>query len=85
MARPASVRAGPAPAEPFEGDAFMNVVDQATRTQLQNIQTRTGKTLDELFALIRESGLTKHGQIRRCSRATSAWATATPTRSPAPT
>ena len=42
----------------------MNVVDQATRTQLQNIQTRTGKTLDELFALIRESGLTKHGQIR---------------------
>ena len=41
----------------------MNVVDQATQTQLQNIQTRTGKTLDDLFALIRESGLTKHGQI----------------------
>jgi len=41
----------------------MNVVDQATQTQLQNIQTRTGRTLDELFALIRESGLTKHGQI----------------------
>jgi hypothetical protein len=41
----------------------MNVVDQATQTQLQNIQTRTGKTLDELFNLIRESGLTKHGQI----------------------
>jgi hypothetical protein len=41
----------------------MNVVDKATQTQLQNIQTRTGKTLDELFALIRESGLAKHGQI----------------------
>lgn len=41
----------------------MNVVDKATHTQLQNIQTRTGKTLDELFALIRESGLAKHGQI----------------------
>jgi hypothetical protein len=42
----------------------MNSVDKATETQLSNIQTRTGKTLDELFALIRESGLTKHGQIR---------------------
>ena len=41
----------------------MDVVDKARQTQLQNIQTRTGKTLDELFALIRESGLTKHGQI----------------------
>jgi len=41
----------------------MNTVDKATQTQLQNIQTRTGKTLDELFALIRESGLAKHGQI----------------------
>jgi Domain of unknown function (DUF4287) len=46
-----------------EGDARMNVVDKATQTQLQNIQTRTGKTLDELFAVIRESGLTKRGQI----------------------
>lgn len=42
----------------------MNVVDQATQTQLNNIQARTGKTLDELFALIRASGLTKHGEIR---------------------
>ena len=41
----------------------MDAVDKAKQTQLQNIQTRTGKTLDELFALIRESGLTKHGQI----------------------
>jgi hypothetical protein len=42
----------------------MNSVDKATETQLNNIQTRTGKTLDELFALIRASGLIKHGQIR---------------------
>lgn len=42
----------------------MNVVDRATETQLNNIQTRTGKTLDELFALIRASGLTRHGEIR---------------------
>jgi hypothetical protein len=41
----------------------MDSVDKAKQTQLQNIQTRTGKTLDELFALIRESGLTRHGQI----------------------
>ena len=41
----------------------MDTVEQAKQTQLQNIQTRTGKSLDELFALIRESGLTKHGQI----------------------
>jgi hypothetical protein len=42
----------------------MNSVEKATATQLDNIQTRTGKTLEELFALIRESGETKHGQIR---------------------
>ena len=42
----------------------MNVVDKATETQIQNIQTRTGKTLDELYARIRESGLSKHGEIR---------------------
>jgi len=42
----------------------MNSVDKALETQLQNIQTRTGKTLDELYALIRKSGLTKHGEIR---------------------
>ena len=42
----------------------MNSVDKAIETQLNNIQTRTGKTRDELFALIRESGLTRHGEIR---------------------
>lgn len=42
----------------------MSSVDKALETQLQNIQTRTGKTLDELYALIRKSGLAKHGEIR---------------------
>ena len=41
-----------------------NGVDRATETQLKNIQTKTGKTLDELKALIHSSGLTKHGEIR---------------------
>ena len=41
----------------------MNSVDKALETQLENIQTRTGKTLDELYSLIRNSGLTKHGEI----------------------
>ena len=39
----------------------MNVVTSHP-DQLQNIQTRTGKTLDELFTLIREAGC-QHGQI----------------------
>ncbi len=42
----------------------MNVVDKAIETQLKNIQSKTGKSLDELCALIRASGLAKHGQIR---------------------
>ena len=42
----------------------MNSVDEALEKQLQNIQTRTGKTLDELYAHIRRSGLIKHGEIR---------------------
>ncbi|NUM46157.1 MAG: DUF4287 domain-containing protein, partial [Anaerolineales bacterium] len=42
----------------------MSTVDQAIQTQIQNIQKKTGKTLDELTALIKNSGLTKHGEIR---------------------
>ena len=42
----------------------MNSVDKATQTQLANIQSKTGKTLDQLYGVIRESGLTKHGDIR---------------------
>jgi hypothetical protein len=42
----------------------MSSLDQAYETQLKNIQTKTGKTLDQLYALIKKSGLTKHGEIR---------------------
>lgn len=39
-------------------------MDKATQTQLANIQQRTGKSLDALLAVVRKSGLEKHGQIR---------------------
>lgn len=42
----------------------MDSAEKALQTQLRNIQTKTGKSLDELAALIQQSGLTKHGQIR---------------------
>ncbi len=42
----------------------MSSVDKAFETQLNNIQTKTGKTLDELSEIIRKSGLTKHSEIR---------------------
>ncbi len=42
----------------------MSDVDKALETQLKNIQTRTGRSLEQLYALVRKSGLTKHGQIR---------------------
>jgi len=42
----------------------MDAVEKAFQTQLKNIQTKTGQTADQLFALARKSGLTKHGEIR---------------------
>ena len=42
----------------------MNSIDRAYETQLVNIQTRTGKSLDQIYAHIRKSGLSKHGEIR---------------------
>lgn len=36
---------------------------KALETQIKNIETRTGKTVDELKALVRNSGLSKHGEI----------------------
>jgi hypothetical protein len=37
---------------------------KALETQLANIETRTGKSLAELTALVLGSGLSKHGEIR---------------------
>ena len=42
----------------------MDAVEKATATQLANIEKKTGKTLAELGALLRGSGLTKHGELR---------------------
>jgi hypothetical protein len=42
----------------------MSSIDQGYQTQLQNIEKKTGKSLDELTALVKNSGLQKHGEIR---------------------
>lgn len=42
----------------------MNEVDKALATQLANIEKRTGKSLTELAAIVKGSGLTKHGEMR---------------------
>lgn len=42
----------------------VDAVEQGFQTQLKNIQAKTGKTLEQLYALIRQSGLAKHGEIR---------------------
>lgn len=42
----------------------MSSLDKAFQTQLDNIQKKTGKSLDELAAIVKKSGLTKHGEIR---------------------
>lgn len=38
-------------------------MDKALETQLANIQKRTGKTTDELVAIVKKSGLAKHGEM----------------------
>lgn len=47
-----------------EGTTLMSTPEQAIQTQLANIQRKTGKSLDELAAVVRASGLSKHGEIR---------------------
>jgi Domain of unknown function (DUF5655)/Domain of unknown function (DUF4287) len=39
-------------------------MDKAVATQLANIEKRTGKSLDALAAIVKSSGLSKHGEIR---------------------
>jgi len=43
----------------------MSSLDKARETQLKNIQAKTGRTLSEIQALIAQSGLTKHSEIRQ--------------------
>jgi hypothetical protein len=47
----------------------MDAVEKATATQLANIEKKTGKTITELAALVRSSGLTKHGELRNWAKA----------------
>ena len=42
----------------------MDTLDKAIQTQIDNIQKKTGMSLAELSALIKKSGLSKHGEIR---------------------
>lgn len=42
----------------------MSTLDQAVQTQLNNIQKKTGRTLAELASTAKNSGLTKHGDLR---------------------
>jgi hypothetical protein len=48
----------------------MSSLDQAIQTQINNIQKKTGKSFDELSALVRNSGLSKHGEIREMLKQT---------------
>jgi hypothetical protein len=43
----------------------MSSLDKAVQTHLENIQKRTGKSLDELAEIVQNSGLTKHGETRQ--------------------
>lgn len=42
----------------------MSSLDKAVQTQIDNIQKKTGMSLNELAAIVKKSGLSKHGEIR---------------------
>ena len=42
----------------------MSSLDKAVQTQIDNIQKKTGKSFAELTAIVKKSGLSKHGEIR---------------------
>lgn len=42
----------------------MSSVEQAYETQIKNIQSKTGKTIEELGKMLQASGLSKHGELR---------------------
>jgi hypothetical protein len=42
----------------------MSSIEKAYETQLHNIQKKTGRSLEELTALIHKSRLARHGEIR---------------------
>lgn len=42
----------------------MGSLDKAVQTQLENIQKKTGKSMQQLAAIVKKGGLSKHGEIR---------------------
>lgn len=46
----------------------MDAVAKAVATQLANIEKRTGRSISELSALVRASGLTKFGEMREFAK-----------------
>ena len=42
----------------------MNSLDQAVQTHLNNIQKKTGKSLEEMAVIVKKSGYSKHAEIR---------------------
>jgi len=44
-------------------DSDMNSSEKALQTQLANIEARTGKTLKQLFAVLKKAKLEKHGEM----------------------
>jgi hypothetical protein len=48
----------------YQKEAAMENLKQAVQAQINNIQKKTGKTFEELSALVKGSGLTQHSQIR---------------------
>lgn len=48
---------------PLLFDVGMSATDKALQTQLANIETRTGKTHKQLFAVLKKAGLAKHGEM----------------------
>ncbi len=42
--------------------------DKALQTQLENIQKKTGKSLEALFAWLTATGLAKHGELRDAAK-----------------
>lgn len=47
-----------------KGDDYVSSLEKAYQTQIDNIQKKTGNSLDELSVIVRKSGLTRHGEIR---------------------
>jgi hypothetical protein len=43
----------------------MDLLEKARETQLHNIESKTGKSLSQLRALVEQSGLSRHGEIRQ--------------------